>query len=224
MTNRTKATAKAKAKGRKGSAARPATRAPAGRSSSSTWIAIGAVLGVIVLAVMFFSGGGEDGGDGFAPSAEGTVAIDRQAGPMLAPGEPVPGFSAPALDSGTFRWSDHVGEPTVLSVWAPWCPHCQAELPRLAAAAEAHPDVRLVTVTTAYGVQPGPTPPEYLAAEGLSFPVAVDDGAQTLMRGLGVQSFPTTYFVGSDGAVVRATTGELEPADLEAYLTELEGR
>jgi cytochrome c biogenesis protein CcmG/thiol:disulfide interchange protein DsbE len=198
-------------------------RRPARRTASSTWIAIAVVFAVVIVAAVFLSGGTED--DGFAPSAPGTVSIDRESGPMLAAGESVPGFEAPALDGGApIVWDDVAGRLTVLSIWAPWCPHCQAELPRLAAAVGARPGVQLVTITTAYGAQPGPTPPEYMADEGLSFPVAVDDEAQTLLRGFGVESFPTTYYVASDGTVVTSTTGEVPAEQLEAILDDLEQR
>jgi cytochrome c biogenesis protein CcmG/thiol:disulfide interchange protein DsbE len=187
-----------------------------------TWIGLGVLAGVVILAAMFFSGG--DDGDGFAPSAAGTVTIDREATTKLASGEPIPDFEAPELEGGTIAWADQVGRPTVLAIWAPWCPHCQAELPRLAAALENHPDVQLVTITTAYGAQPGPTPGGYMADEGLSFPVAVDDDAGTLMQGFGVSGFPTTYYVASDGTVVTSTEGEVDPAELESILSDLEAR
>jgi thiol-disulfide isomerase/thioredoxin len=205
---------------------RPAKPTPRGGGrSSSTWIAISAVIAIVVLAAMFFSGGGDADDGGFAPSAPGTVSIEREGGPMLAAGEDVPEFEAPALEGGgTIAWRDVEGAPTVLSIWAPWCPHCQAELPRLSAGVDARPGLQLVTVTTAYGAQPGPTPPEYLADEGLSFPVAVDDDAQTLLRGFGVESFPTTYYVASDGTVVTATTGEVPADQLDAILDDLATR
>jgi thiol-disulfide isomerase/thioredoxin len=181
------------------------------------------VVAVVVLAAMFFSGG-DDGDGGFTPSPAGSVSIERAGAPMLVAGEQVPDFEAPSLEGGTIRWSDVEGTPTVVSIWAPWCPHCQAELPRLAAAVDARPEVQLVTVTTAYGSQPGPTPPAYMAEEGLSFPVAVDDEAQTLLTGFGVQSFPTTYYVASDGTVVDATTGEVPQEELGAILDDLAAR
>jgi len=159
------------------------------------------------------------------PTATATVevTIARRSGPLLEAGDTVPEFMAPALDGGEFTWSDYVGTPTVLAVWAPWCPHCQVELPRLSAAVQTHPALQLVSVATAIGAVEGPTPQEYMDAEGLTFPVALDDAQATLMQGLGVTSFPTVYYVDASGAVVAATTGELEPAALERILAQLEG-
>lgn len=73
------------------------------------------------------------------------------------------------------------GDPLLLVVWAPWCPHCQAELPRVAAASAAHPEVRVVSVATAEGQVPGPSVASI--AEDLPFPVGVDDRAGTVASG-----------------------------------------
>ena len=134
----------------------------------------------------------------------------------------MPAFSASGLDGGTVSWSDYEGAPTVLVIWASWCPHCQAELPILVPAAEAREGVGLVSVTTAVGQQPGPTPSEFLADEGLTLTTAVDDGAGTLMQGLGVSSFPTVYYVGTDGTVVNVTVGESSEAAIESNLDALQ--
>lgn len=163
--------------------------------------------------IVAFALAGGDGGDGAGPSQ---VADVRVLGPArsqpLQAGEAVPDFSAPGLDGGTISWSDYEGAPTVLSVWASWCPHCQVELPVLAAVAADHPGVRLTSVTTAIGENPGPSPEQYMRDEGLSFPVAVDDSDNTLFHAFGIEGsgFPTTYYVGADGRVVETTVGEVD--------------
>jgi thiol-disulfide isomerase/thioredoxin len=179
------------------------------------------VLGVIALSVVVVAVVSRGAGPPSASPA-GSVTIDRAPSSPLAVGDVVPGWAAPSLSGdGDVRWSDAAGRPTVFAVWAPWCPHCQAELPRLDAALEAYPAIGLVTVATAIGDQPGPTPQEYLDREGLSFAVGVDDADATILTGLGVQSFPTTYYVTSDGTVMDVTTGEVDPAELDAILAEL---
>jgi len=209
MTNATKAKARRRA----------APTLPNPGSSRGVWLVLGAIaLAVVIIAVVFRDGGTP------AVSPAGSVSIDRASGPPIAVGDVVPGWAAPSLTgSGDVRWSDAAGRPTVLAVWAPWCPHCQAELPRLDAALEAYPSVGLVTVATAIGNQPGPTPQEYLDGGGLSFTVGVDDQADTIMTGLGVVSFPTTYYVAADGTVMDVTTGEVDPAQLDAILARLAG-
>jgi thiol-disulfide isomerase/thioredoxin len=208
MTNATKA----KARRRVAPAARSTSR-----SNRGLWVALGVIaLAAVIIAVVFR----DDGVVAVSPA--GSVSIDRAPGSPLVVGDTVPGWAAPSLTGdGDVRWSDAVGRPTVLSVWAPWCPHCQAELPRLDAALARSPGVQLVTIATAIGDRPGPTPQEYLDGEGLSFTVGVDDEADTLMTGLGVSSFPMTYYVASDGTVMDVTTGEVDPARLDQILATL---
>jgi hypothetical protein len=83
----------------------------------------------------------------------------------------------------------------------------------LSDAVASHPGIELVTVVTSIGQHPGPSPNGYLAENGLTFPAAIDDEQGTLARGLGVQAFPTLYFVRSDGTVSYAQEGEV-PADV----------
>ncbi|MBI3648075.1 MAG: TlpA family protein disulfide reductase [Actinobacteria bacterium] len=177
-----------------------------------------ALVGIAVAVVV----AGRDA-SGPGPSAAGAVEIGRASGAQLTAGELVPSFSAPALGGGRFEWSSYVGRPTVLAVWAPWCPHCQKELPSLSAAVAAHPGLQLVSVATAIGQEPGPSVQGYMAGEGLTFPVAIDDGADTIGQGLGVTGFPLVYYVGSDGRVMDVTVGEVPPGQLESLLTRLEG-
>ena len=188
------------------------------RSSSSSrlwiWLAVGAVV-LVILALAF------TGDSGTAPSPDGSVTVAREPGPQLQQGEAIPDWSAPSLDgAGTVSWSDYVGAPTVFAIWAPWCQHCQAELPRLAAAVEAQPEVQLVTVTTAID-RGGPSPQEYMDSENLSFPVGVDDAAGSISAGVGVQAFPTTYYVDSSGNVVTVTEGEVDETQLATILDQL---
>jgi thiol-disulfide isomerase/thioredoxin len=154
-------------------------------------------------------------------SPPGSVTISRATGPQLAPGESVPDFTAPRLEGGTVRWSDYAGHPTVLAIWAPWCPHCQRELPILAQAAADYPSVKVVTVATAIGQEPGPSVESYLQSHNLSFTVGIDDTNTSILKGMGVSSFPTVYYVGADGKVVRATVGELPLSQMESYFSQI---
>jgi cytochrome c biogenesis protein CcmG/thiol:disulfide interchange protein DsbE len=217
MTNATKA----KQQARSGKQARREAEA-AKKRQRNLLIGVGVVVAVaLVAAVALTGGGGDDTSDATGPSPEGSVSIERAPGPALEQGETIPAFSAPELGGGSFEWSDFSSGPTVLAVWAPWCPHCQAELPRLAAALDGYPEVKLVTVATAIGQQPGPSVEGYLTDNGLTFPVGVDDANGTLMKGLGVEGFPTTYYV-KDGSVVTRTEGEVDPAQLTSILDQLE--
>jgi thiol-disulfide isomerase/thioredoxin len=177
-----------------------------GRVLGGLGLAIALIVAVVVIM------GAEDGA-GPSPASEVAVSGPARSGPLAA-GDTVPAFSAPGLDGDRIVWSDYAGTPTVLSIWAPWCPSCQKELPILDRILREFPGVSLVTIVTAIGDRPGPTPEGYLADNALSFPTAVDDGAGTLADAFGITGFPTLYFVGSDGTVAEYGVGELSETRL----------
>ena len=211
----------------------PPAAPPRRRSTVGIWIGLVVLVVVLGVVALALSAPGSDdavatpsaGTPTQAPptaAAPGQVSIEGE--PRTEPipdGSMVPDWSAPALAGGTIEWAERATGPTVLAIWAPWCPHCQAELPRLSAAVDAHPTISLVTIATATDAE-GPTPQEYLDSVGLAFPVALDDEAGTLAKGLGVAGFPTTYFVDGAGRVVVSASGELDPAAVEELLSYLE--
>jgi peroxiredoxin len=215
MTNATKSKA---AQGSK-AARREAERR---RSQRRLMLIIGGVVAVVVvIGAVALTGGGDGGSGGTSAAPAGQVTIDRAPGPQLQIGDTIPAFTAPLMGGGTMRWDDYLGTPTVLAIWAPWCPHCQAELPRLSAGTDARPGVQMVSVATAIGQNPGPTPEEYMASQSLTFPVGIDDGSGTILQGMGVQSFPTTYYVDPNGKVVNVTVGEVRDDQLNQILDDL---
>jgi thiol-disulfide isomerase/thioredoxin len=180
-------------------------------------VAIGCAIAIGVVA---FLGGSGDPGVGPSDRVAVVAAGPARSEP-LARGDSVPEFSAPGLHGGTVSWEVFSNQPTLLAVWAPWCPHCQVELPILDRVMRDHPEVGFVTLVTAVGDRPGPTPEAYMADHGLSFPVAVDDDQGTIARALGVPGFPMLYFVASDGTVRFAASGEVDEATLVAAISRL---
>jgi peroxiredoxin len=176
------------------------------RQQLKTILGVVAVVALVGVAAFAFFRATDTG----TPSTADQVTAGPPRTEELALGEPVPAFSAPDLIEGTVSWSDYAGAPAVLSVWAPWCPHCQVELPIVDDVMREFPDVGFVTVVTAIGDQPGPSPEEYMRENDLAFPVAVDDDAGTIAGSLGIQGFPTLYFVSSDGTVAQVASGEME--------------
>ncbi len=152
----------------------------------------------------------------------GAVQVDAAAREdPLEFGEAVPDFSAPGLDGRRVSWNDAIGSPTALVVWASWCPHCQRDLPVMKRVAARFPTVKVLTVTTSIGKYDGPSPREFCEANGLTFPVAVDDGSRSLAVALGVYRYPTVFWVGPDGKVRAITQGELGEARLRDYFEKL---
>ena len=213
QTKRERQRAKAEAK-------REAERRAQQRRTMSYALGGLALIVVVVIVVVAFMGG--KGDEGVGPSAVGDVTV--QGAPLDAPlatGDPVPAYTAPELAGGTVSWDRYAGKPVVLSVWAPWCSHCQAELPVVDRVMQDYPDVELTTIVTSIGAQAGPSPDGFMKDKGLAFPVAVDDEKGTLASAFGIQSFPTLYFVNSDGTVAVQLSGEVEESTLRSTIESL---
>ena len=193
-----------------------------------------ALFAVVLLALRAFMGQSDSGGAAaIVPSRPGEVTTSGPARvEPIGRGQVVPSFAAPGFrvvtdpetGDATVRrqgvsWSS--GEPTVVSIWAPWCPHCQVELPVLARVARDHPDVAFLTIVTSIGDSPGPDPGAFMADHGITMPTAIDDAQGTLAAAFGIQGFPTLYFVGSDGAVSQMAEGEVDEEALARIVDSL---
>jgi thiol-disulfide isomerase/thioredoxin len=106
------------------------------------------------------------------------------------------------------------GTAQIIMFVAHWCPHCQREVPKIAAHLAESPmpdDVKLVTVSTSVEVGADNYPPEaWLEREKWPAPVLADDAQDTAARAFGLRSFPYFVVVDAKGKVVFRASGELE--------------
>jgi thiol-disulfide isomerase/thioredoxin len=203
-----------------GSARRAAQRKAAKRKRQmlTVWTPIGIIALIVIVAISL--GGGNQGGGKVSSSSDIKVEGDSLSTDDPT-GEMVPSFSAPGLDGKTVSWEP--GQPTVITIWAAWCPHCQVELPVLDQVKDSYPGVQTLSIVTAQGQNPGPTPEKFVADNDITIPVAVDDGGKKLMNAMGVTGFPTLYYINPDGTIRAKGGGEPSEAELNAGYQELAG-
>lgn len=111
------------------------------------------------------------------------------------------------------------GKPTVINLWATWCGPCRREMPVLAKAQQAHPQVQFVFANQ------GETRDEvadYLRAENMQLGNVLLDAESRVMQQTGARALPTTLFFGADGRLRNVHMGELSRATLEARLREMQ--
>ena len=155
------------------------------------------------------------GGLGRGYPAAGVEAAP-QAGGLLQVGEPAPDFSLVLEDGRFLRLSDLGGKRVVINFWATWCGPCRMEMPELVKAAQ-DTDVVILAVD----VQEARPPVEQFAAEfKMELPVVMDTEGK-LRQLYRVPGLPTTYFVGTDGAIASLVVGPLTPQVLADRLAEL---
>lgn len=220
---------------------REAARARESTSSRNRWLLVGGGAAIILVAAIaaIVLGAGGDGGSSVRPSDQPAVSVAPGTAPVVtgealatyprsgadtAVGQTIPTVTSTTAD-GTAVDIALDGSPKALLFVAHWCPHCQAEVPRIQAWVDEGgwpSDVELIAVST--GIDPSAPnyPPEaWLQREGWTAPVITDpDGSVATAYGLA--SYPFFVFVNADGTVSGRAIGELSVADLEMILASLD--
>jgi thiol-disulfide isomerase/thioredoxin len=123
----------------------------------------------------------------------------------------VPALRMQALGGQSVALTDFKGKPTVLNLWATWCPPCRREMPVLLQAQAQRPDVNFVFLNQG---ESGPTVQAFLAAQRLPLRNVLLDVRGEAGIQLGHRALPTTLFFDASGLLVDARVGELSPATL----------
>jgi thiol-disulfide isomerase/thioredoxin len=219
-------------------ARRPVERARAAQNPNRwvVWAALGVIALVAVIAVIVVaSGGGGNDKVSSGPAAEvetsPELTVDGTSLPAFQAGtrDTAVGTTAPTLASVDFAGKPATaggatGSPYALVFLAHWCPHCQAEVPRLVDLAQRGKiaGIDVIGVPTGTTDQaPNYPPSEWLAREDWPFPVLLDTANRKAAAAYGLTGYPYFVFVDAQGKVVGRTSGEVAPDDLQAIFTAL---
>jgi thiol-disulfide isomerase/thioredoxin len=202
-------------------------------SSRARTILIVAVVAVIVVvagvvAITVTSSGDDDSASTTtavpcaAPSLpeSDTIKVTGDALPQgEAPDDPCVGKPVP-----TIAGADYAGKPVTIApgkdgpmmivVMAHWCPHCNAEVPKLVAWQQsgAVPEgLQVVGVSTAARENAENYPPSTWLADKMhwTWPVIADDEQQTAAAALGTTGYPFVMFVDAKGDLMFRVAAEL---------------
>ncbi|MFC0807389.1 prolipoprotein diacylglyceryl transferase family protein [Ensifer sp. P24N7] len=110
------------------------------------------------------------------------------------------------------------GRPTVLNLWATWCPPCRRELPMMAELAASTADVDFVFANQG---EPSTKIAEYLRSANLNLPQAVLDPQLLLSRHYSAVGLPATLFLAADGTLAGSHLGEISREVLAQKIQEL---
>jgi len=139
----------------------------------------------------------------------GALALMQQSGIRL------PDTQLQRIEGGTVQLSALAGEPMVVNLWATWCPPCRREMPVLAEAQQARPEIRFVFANQGEGPD---TIQQYLEETGLALHDVLLDPFSSVSQETGARALPTTLFFDSDGRLVDVHMGELTRAGLARKL------
>jgi cytochrome c biogenesis protein CcmG/thiol:disulfide interchange protein DsbE len=130
--------------------------------------------------------------------------------------KPFPNFNARLLDDPeqTVTREQLLGRPTLVNVWATWCPTCLSEHEQLMLIA-ANTDVQLVGVN--YKDRPEKAL-QWLAQFGNPYDLVLDDRDGLLGIEMGVYGAPETFLLDANGQVVYKRVGDINPRIWRAEL------
>lgn len=138
----------------------------------------------------------------------------------------VPFRHAPDLTLGLFDGSTYnlqtslaTGKPAVVNFWASWCVPCSDEAPVLQQAATQYGNRFSFVGVDVEDLDSDAQ--SFLKKYGVTYPNG-SENAGPISVTYGMRGVPETYFIATDGTVVRKWNGPLGPADLDQFLSDLQ--
>lgn len=161
----------------------------------------------------------------FVPPEGSEPAGEVSPGPAtgLAIGEGVPTWVLPALGGGTIDLASLRGEPTLVYVWATWCPPCaDGEVSGAADPLAVFDDAWLqhgasVTFVAVAHRDDEPIVARFVDQRGYSVPIALDTSGEALAA-WGVEGIPLLVVLDAEGALAGAYLGDLRGPDVRAIV------
>lgn len=150
----------------------------------------------------------------------GAVAVAGSVALLAAPDQKVllPTVALASLDGQGVALSGFRGRPTVVNLWATWCPPCRREMPMLQQAQVAHPDVNFVFVNQG---EDAAAVNAYFTAQHLTPRNVLLDERMQAGSALGSRGLPTTLFFDASGQLAATRVGELSAATLAQHVDAL---
>ena len=130
----------------------------------------------------------------------------------------LPPLTLSSLEGRSVSLADFAGKPTVVNLWATWCPPCRREMPALQRAQAANPDVNIVFVNQGEDAR---TIAAFLDQHGLALRNVLVDPQSSTGAALGHSALPTTLFFDAHGRLADTRIGELSQATFTQRLAGL---
>jgi cytochrome c biogenesis protein CcmG, thiol:disulfide interchange protein DsbE len=201
------------------------------RNRTMLWGALAVVVVIAIVVAVVASGGSDDSASATkwetAPvQVTGTPLPDFDAAvsPDPAVGDTMPTIEGKSVFDGKPVTIEPNGKPQVVVFLAHYCPHCQAEVPRIVTLAKqgVFEGVDVTAVATGTTEEaPNYPPSAWLEREDWPFPVLADSPSGTAARAYGLPAYPYFVLVDADGKVAGRGTGEIPPDQIEANIEAL---
>lgn len=121
-----------------------------------------------------------------------------------------PSFTLKDFDGNEVSLGDYKGKKILLNFWASWCPPCRAEMPDMEKFYQKYKDegYTVIAVNMAATEKNPQDALAFVEENDLTFPVLVDEKG-SIKALYNVMSFPTSYFIDSDGVIRNKVIGAM---------------
>ena len=131
-------------------------------------------------------------------------------------------FKLADLNGVQHSLTDYRGKKVYIEYWASWCPVCLGgidDFEKLATINKNSTDVVVLSMVSAgaYGEKSSADFTQWFRNRGYNFPVLLDEGGQ-VARQFGVRAFPTSIFIGPDGALIAVNVGQYSNESITAKI------
>ncbi|CAM5274836.1 Thiol-disulfide oxidoreductase resA OS=Afipia felis OX=1035 GN=resA_2 PE=4 SV=1 [Afipia felis] len=133
-------------------------------------------------------------------------------------GQPAPTIALQQIDGPPVAVSNVAGRPTVVNLWASWCPPCRREMPLLAETASGRPEVTFLFINQGEGREKIRS---YLDVENLKLDRVLLDPSMQIPRHYGMMGLPITLFLAANGTLVSMHIGEISREALNANIEKI---
>ena len=131
---------------------------------------------------------------------------------LLHQSQPLPDVELATLDEEPISLTSYTGRPTVVNLWATWCPPCRREMQVFEQAQGEFPEVNIVMVNQGESAQQAQA---FLDSEELSLSHVLLDPFSDTMQVTGAQVLPSTLFFDAQGQLVGSHMGEITMASFK---------
>ncbi len=140
----------------------------------------------------------------------------------LAEGNMAPDFSLVDLNGNALKLSDFRGKRVLVNFWATWCPPCKAEMPYMQEMYEKYQEegFEVLAVNSTVTEKSRDNVVDFVSEYGLTFPIPMDE-KNRVSSDYEILSFPTSFFIDSDGVIRSITVGGMTKEYLEGEIKKL---
>lgn len=135
---------------------------------------------------------------------------------LLHHSPPLPDLHLATLEEQPISLLSYQGRPTVVNLWATWCPPCRREMPVFEQAQAVFPEVNIVMVNQGESAQQAQA---FLESQGLNLSDVLLDPFSRTMHAVGARALPTTLFFDAEGQLMDSHMGELTMASFKSNMS-----